>query len=133
MNFAKGWIMVKTINGLKNSISLSSFEGQSNKYQGFLGTWWLKVSPHCDSAAFRQLNSIHKMVHWDKWTLKRDLFCKVYMKYNSEVQLKVYLKVVSTTFLLVYFVCLKERTCETRKNVFYFTSKALFVLEIIKF
>ena len=35
--------------------------------------------------------------------------------------------------LLVCFLCLKERTCETRKNVFYFTLKALFVLEIIKF
>ena len=43
------------------------------------------------------------------------------------------LKVVSATFLLVCFVCLKESTCETRKNVFSFTSKALFVLEIIKF
>ena len=42
-------------------------------------------------------------------------------------------KVVSTTFLLVCFVCLKESTCETRKNVFYFASKAIFVLEIIKF
>ena len=35
--------------------------------------------------------------------------------------------------VLVCFVCLKESTCETKKNVFYFTSKALFVLEIIKF
>ena len=43
------------------------------------------------------------------------------------------LKVVSVIFLLVCFVCLKESTCETRKNGFYFTSKALFVLEIIKF
>ena len=43
------------------------------------------------------------------------------------------LKVVSATFLLVLFVCLKESTCETRKNVFSFTSKALFVLEIIIF
>ena len=39
-----------------------------------------------------------------------------------------YLKFVSATFLLVCFVCLKESTCETRKNVFYFTSKALLVL-----
>ena len=31
------------------------------------------------------------------------------------------------------FLCLKENTCETRKNAFYFTSKALLVLEIIKF
>ena len=43
------------------------------------------------------------------------------------------LKVVSAIFLLVCFVCLKNSTCETRKNVFYFTSKTLFVLEIIKF
>ena len=43
------------------------------------------------------------------------------------------LKVVSATVLLVCFVSLKESTCETRKNIFYFTSKALFILEIIKF
>ena len=45
------------------------------------------------------------------------------------------LKVVSATFLLVCFVYLDERTCETKKNVvvFFFTSKALFILEIIKF
>ena len=42
------------------------------------------------------------------------------------------LKVMSATFLLVYFVCLKESTFEIRKNIFYFTSKALFVLEIIR-
>ena len=35
--------------------------------------------------------------------------------------------------LLVCFVCLQESTCETRKNAFYFTLKALLVLEIIKF
>ena len=40
---------------------------------------------------------------------------------------------MSATFLLVSFVSIKESTFETRKNVFYFTSKALFVLEIIKF
>ena len=44
-----------------------------------------------------------------------------------------FLKVVSTTFSLVCFVCLNERTCKTRKNVFCFTSKALFIFEIIKF
>ena len=46
---------------------------------------------------------------------------------------KMNLKVVSATFLLVCFICLKESTYKTRKNVSYFTSKALFVLEIIKF
>ena len=50
---------------------------------------------------------------------------------NSNINL--ILKVVSATFLLVCFVCLKESTFETRKNAFYFTSKALLVLEINKF
>ena len=43
------------------------------------------------------------------------------MKYSSV------LKTASTTFLLVCFTSLKESTCEIWKNVFYFTSKALFV------
>ena len=43
------------------------------------------------------------------------------------------LKVVSATFLLVYFLCPNESTCETRKNDFHFTSKTLFIPEIIKF
>ena len=42
------------------------------------------------------------------------------------------LKVVSATFLVVCFVCLNDSTFETRKNVFYFTSKTLFVLEITR-
>ena len=29
----------------------------------------------------------------------------------------------------ILFLSLKESTCETRKNVFYFTLKALFILE----
>ena len=33
------------------------------------------------------------------------------------------LKVVSPKFLLVWLVFLTERTCETRKDVFYFTRK----------
>ena len=38
---------------------------------------------------------------------------------------------MSGTFLLVYFVCLIESTCETKEIVFYFTSEALFVVKII--
>ena len=49
----------------------------------------------------------------------------------SEISLS--LKVVSATFLLDCFVCLTESTCEKRKNAFYFTLKALLVLEIINF
>ena len=43
------------------------------------------------------------------------------------------LRVVSATFLLVCFLVLNKSTCQTRENVFYFTSKAHFVLEKIKF
>ena len=40
--------------------------------------------------------------------------------------------VVPTTILLVCFLSLRESTSETRKNVFYFTAKALFILKKIK-
>ena len=50
-------------------------------------------------------------------------FLTIYYRFNG----------VPPTFLLVCFLCLKESTHETRKNIFYFTSKALFVLEIITF
>ena len=43
------------------------------------------------------------------------------------------LKVVPATFLIVCFLSLREIACETRKNVFCFTSKALFALAKIKF
>ena len=43
------------------------------------------------------------------------------------------LKFVPATFFLVCFAWLKESTFDTRTNVFHFTSKALFVLEIIRF
>ena len=43
------------------------------------------------------------------------------------------LKVVSATFVLVCFLSLNETTCQTRKNVFCFTSKALFILDKVKF
>ena len=53
----------KSIRWLENRHSISSFKAQSNDYQGFLGTCCLKVSSHCDSAVYRQLNSIQKVVH----------------------------------------------------------------------
>ena len=43
------------------------------------------------------------------------------------------LKVVSATFLLVCFSSPKESTCETWKKKFFFTPKALVVLEKIRF
>ena len=43
------------------------------------------------------------------------------------------LKVVSAIFVLVCFLSLNESTSQTRKKAFYFTSRALFVLEKITF
>ena len=43
------------------------------------------------------------------------------------------LKVVYATILLLSFLSVNESTYQTRKRVFYFTSKALSVLEKIKF
>ena len=54
-----------------------------------------------------------------------DKFAK---KLHSVVLSWCNLKVVSSTFLPACFVCLKETTCGTRKKVFYFTLKALFIL-----
>ena len=61
----------------------------------------------------------------------KDIVCL--MMFISGTRVNTLTQVVPATFLLVYFVCLKESTRETKKNVFYFTSKALFVLEIIIF
>ena len=85
------------------------------------------------------VNSNHALVTLDDFTIlnlgykhiasSKGRFQKLYLLKAIDLTLKV----VFATFLLVCFVCLKGSTFETRKNVFYFTSKALFVLEIIKF
>ena len=59
--------------------------------------------------------------------LPQEFIIRKYLKQKADEDLKL----VSATFLLVYFVCLREGT--SRKNVFYFTLKSLFVLEIIRF
>ena len=43
------------------------------------------------------------------------------------------LKVVSATFLPICFLSQNENTCQTRENVFRFTSKAFLALEKINF
>ena len=73
---------------------------------------------------------------WSALPLKKVCINSEWMIFNiiwESLNQSLSLKVVSATFLLVYFVYLKESTYETRKNVFNFNSKALFVLEIIKF
>ena len=45
---------------------------------------------------------------------------------------QMYGKFVCAIFSLVSFVCIKASNCERRKNMLYFTLKALFVNETIK-
>ena len=79
---------------------------------------------------------IKTLIYHNKEKKKFELWQKMT---DSEIQIghsniaDVVLKVVSATFMLVYFLSLNKSTCQTRKNVFHFTSKALFVLEKIKF
>ena len=75
-----------------------------------------------------------------EWFYKNDVF-KNFTKFTEKHmchslffdQVAILFKVVSPTFLLVCFLSLDESTCQTRENVIYFTSKALFVSEKIKF
>ena len=57
---------------------------------------------------------------------------KTFMVLNPDKCQYVCLKVCVCYIFPSLFLSLSERTCQTRKNVFYFTSKALFVLEKIK-
>ena len=65
--------------------------------------------------------------------LETDMIKEKEMKEKFSKEYLQLLNVVSTIFSLVCFLSIKESTCQTRTNVSYFTSKALFVLEIIKF
>ena len=65
-------------------------------------------------------------------SIKNKRAFKVKLKNNKSMSDTTF-KGVSATFLLVCFVYLNKSTCETKKNVIYFTSKVLSVFEIIKF
>ena len=90
------------------------------------------------------LETVHKNLYWNETSLENNFSLDLFPESKNEMKIIenaayeycIYislLKVVSVTFLLVSFASLKENTCEKRKNGFYFTSKARFVLEIIKF
>ena len=62
-------------------------------------------SPHSDSVAFRQFNYIHKVVHWDKSTLKKGHnFCVKYTfeVYTVEVYFKFTYSILLDSILEVY-------------------------------
>ena len=69
----------------------------------------------------------------EKFTEFESKYDKLYPELQITRNCNSHLKVVSATFFLVCFVNLKESTCETRENAFYFILKALFAFEIIKF
>ena len=54
---------------------------------------------------------------------------QITFNHSSDIEFKGFVCYIFASL----FLSLKESTCETKKNVFYFTSKALFVLEKIKF
>ena len=66
------------------------------------------------------------------WQIVKPLF-------SNKVKAKTIIKLVENNEMMIaklfneYFLSLKERTCQTKKNAFYFTSKALLILEKIKF
>ena len=64
--------------------------------------------------------------------LKKTSLFFVYILFYFALQTRV-LKAAAATFLLVCFSSFNKSTCETGKNIFHFTSKALFLLEKIKF
>ena len=71
---------LKTLRWPKSYISLSPCEGESTKYQRFLGNCCLKVSLQCDS--FRKLNSIHKVVHCDKYNYRINKYLRNQLNYK---------------------------------------------------
>ena len=75
------------------------------------------------------------MIFTEPWVFVNEIMFNIMLNFKSDFGLTgVYiLKVVSATFLLVCFLSLSKSTCQTRKNDFYFNSKALFILEKIKF
>ena len=115
----------------------------SNIFKQFVGklpTSFLSVFDHFVGLTLKGLNSWRNKFQ----ILKRErkgyhqhlppsVLIVLCFKVDEHVPVNLSLKVVSAAFLLVCFVCLKESTCETRKNAFYFTSKAPLVPKIINF
>ena len=120
-NFIKGKmyriIYCKNKNIAIVSSTVTAYEG--NKRVGILARLKLFCIFECALAVMMYYLNQYKLLIL---LFKLRGLCRRLIKFN--------LNVVSATFLLV---CLKESTCETKKNVLYFTSKALFVIEKIKF
>ena len=73
-----------------------------------------------------KLNNFHT-------ALLTDMFTKVFTAHIAELQHWKNLKGCVRYIFASLFLSLNESTCQMKKNVFYFTSKPLFVFEKIKF
>ena len=109
--------MFKTIGWFQGQLSLSFIQGRSNKYQKIPRTYWSKVK--CLLVIVRKLERLEP--YTQKGAIKSLFFSSEFWVINH----LTILKVVSATFLLVCFACLKERTCETRK-MFFISLRKLF-------
>ena len=94
-----------------NKISMSAIFTSQDINKIFALALHIFLNNKCNSSKIRELTRGIKRGYLSKWLIT---FCIL-------------------KGLLVYFVSLKDTTCETRKNVFYFTLKALSLPEIIKF
>ena len=67
------------------------------------------------------------LLDWSNKTVPFSFLFSFCLRYYNKLKSCIYY------ILLVCFLSWKESSCETRKNVFYFTSKALFLFGNIKF
>ena len=111
-------------NTMKKKIKISKYD--------FCRQILLRELHSCESSRSRKqsFNEISKMFLMQYLCIY--LYNFLEMLESREALFRMTLKAVSATFLLVCFLNQKESACETRKNVFYFTSKAFFVLEKTK-
>ena len=99
----------------------------------FLGFLWLWIIICRKTKTCLIMAHIHCQNNPYTQTANRFSISKRKIKNRYLFVLKIYsLKVASATFLLICFSSLKESNYETWKNVFYFTSKALFFLKKTK-
>ena len=127
------------VNKHLSKIMLTPLKVDICTYMTYMNCWTLYLKMPSLLSLGKGLGTNWKFTQtWGLWTFDMEArlmaFLKITTKFSSKLNPREWcLKVVSATFLLVCFLCLKGSTSETRKNVFYFISKALFVFEIIRF
>ena len=129
-NFLKGMLKLKQCLEVVKKVSLQSFTLEFYLY-------WLVISKQqtgkCSTINIKVNNiPLFQMrseltVQTQGWSLLKIFSNLIYIFHQWLNIHMVSLKVFSATFLLVCLSSLNETTCQTRKNIFYFSSKGLFV------